>query len=1497
MLAIRILCFVLLTLFSQGVFAQAGASLRINEFLASNSAGILDEDGEAHDWIELFNAGPDTVALAGFGLSDNANDPMKWVFPAVYMAPNSYLLVWCSSKNRSQSSLHTNFNISASGEELMLTHVNGLRLDSIGPLALPTDVSYGRQSDGDVNWAYFNEPTPNGSNTGVLSYQSILQPLQFSHSSGFYSSAFQLSISTVDTGVQIYYTLDGSEPDTAHLGGSTFLYKQLFPENPGDPLGDSLYEQIESFVYHQAIHITDPSLDSNRWSNIAATYYRNANHFPNQPIRKSRVLRAKAFRAGALSLPEQSASFFVDTSLGRSRYELPVVSIIANPRFLHDYHIGLWTPGVDFDAWRDRAPNFPVDPGMPANYNRSGLEHPVHFDYFETQQSQPVLSQQVGLRVHGDWGRALPRKAMRLYARGAYGESNFNHAVFPQQPYQQYKRLLFRNSDWGSTNSRDQIIQTIARDLGFETQAYRPVVLFVNGEYWGLGAQYERYDQHYFARKYQIQEHQIDQLVAQCEVELGDSVHYMAMLDYMAQHHLSDSTAFAQVNTLMDVENFTNYWLANIYAGNEDWPYKNIRYWRKKVPYQPGAGVHDGRWRWLMFDIDWGFDPISRVDHLFIHTSTEAQGSTRPDWSTFVARKLLENPNYEWYFVSRLLDLLNTSFHPGRSVAIVDSFETMLFPYIPEQIHRWNELEWGPQQWLDNMNGMRTFVQHRSDTLYKSIESRFQLQDQLCLRTAVNNIDMGTIQVNSISLPDSVMPNDSTYWAGIYYQQWPIQLVAKPKWGYKFVRWEGLSDSLSAAQKQMFSQDTLVVKAIFAFDSSLLLPRELVHYWHFNELPAGNLDTIWADQSGGKGAYLHYPGSGAGYLDRVNDGSLINAQPGQTAGYALRVRNPADSRALLLKADMRYHRNLKLSYAVTRTNNGAAFQQLDYRTSDSSAWQQLPLIVEVKDSFQLVEIDLGPYAELNHQAQLSIRVRFVGPAAANSSGNNRFDNVRITSHPDLRHLQPIHYWHFNDLANSTLTNVVADASLVGQAQLSYPGTGSGYLDKVSDEGAGIFNLNDEPSGDALRIRNPAATRSLLLQASTKGYHELGLLYNHMRTSNGARYHRIEYFDPRDGLWKMLKDSVEAKLDFNWEHIPLTQLTALEDQDSAQIRFVFFGPNATATSGNQRFDNVLLTGKEALFTYDTAFICSGNFYVWHSDTLFQPGGYRLLKRGQQVDTLLSLVLQHASTYQTTQLASICTGDWFQLPGGDSVDVSGMFIDTLMSSFGCDSVIITDLVVDTLFHWRLAVEICEGDSLQLPDGQWTVDTGTYSGLLSAQGSCDTLWTMRLGYKVQAVQPHISRNLDTLFSSANMGNQWHLNGQPIVGATQSSYRVQQNGSYTVRVDSNGCWSEFSAELNVLNSGMLESGLLQKPFVYPNPATGNMYMQLPEAGQFVGAPQKGMLRISTMQGKLLLEKSFDTAQSLLELDLSALPSSLYLLHVQVGTQHWYLRVVKVDD
>ncbi|MEJ2055467.1 MAG: lamin tail domain-containing protein, partial [Calditrichaceae bacterium] len=182
----------ILIVFHSTINAQ---SARINEFMALNSLTIMDEDGDYSDWIELYNDSPAEVNLDNWSLTDDPDEPQKWLFPNVDLEPGGYLLVFASGKDRimTDRELHTNFKLSGDGEYLGLCDASGKVITEFNP-AYPSQ-KY------DVSFGYFTgeylatlSPTPGEEN--VLSAHSILQRPKLNHPHGMYNEPFDLEITT-----------------------------------------------------------------------------------------------------------------------------------------------------------------------------------------------------------------------------------------------------------------------------------------------------------------------------------------------------------------------------------------------------------------------------------------------------------------------------------------------------------------------------------------------------------------------------------------------------------------------------------------------------------------------------------------------------------------------------------------------------------------------------------------------------------------------------------------------------------------------------------------------------------------------------------------------------------------------------------------------------------------------------------------------------------------------------------------------------------------------------------------------------------------------------------------------------------------------------------------------------------------------------------------------------------------------------------------------------
>ncbi len=187
--------------------------LVISEFMAANTATLADEDGQFSGWIEIHNPTAVAASLAGHFLTDEAANPTKWAFPDLTLAPDGWLVVFASGKDRANPAapLHTSFRLDNQGEYLALVGPGPLLLHAFAP-AFPRqrdDVSYGLLGDDPATARFLATPTPGAANSEAPASPDVVQ---FSLPSAFFAEPFEATLTAPDAGAEIRYTRDGSPP-------------------------------------------------------------------------------------------------------------------------------------------------------------------------------------------------------------------------------------------------------------------------------------------------------------------------------------------------------------------------------------------------------------------------------------------------------------------------------------------------------------------------------------------------------------------------------------------------------------------------------------------------------------------------------------------------------------------------------------------------------------------------------------------------------------------------------------------------------------------------------------------------------------------------------------------------------------------------------------------------------------------------------------------------------------------------------------------------------------------------------------------------------------------------------------------------------------------------------------------------------------------------------------------------------------------------------------
>ena len=767
--------------------------LRINELLASN-AHVNYSPGYRNfsDWIELYNSSGNPINLNGYTLTDNPNNPQKYIINTdLVIEPLNYLILWADAESNGN---HTNFNLDADGEFVGIYTADGNVVDTIFyPIQKP-DISYGRKPNDLNKWIYFSSPTPNRQNSTVgYSELNISEAPKFSQHSGFFSSNIHLVLSS-EPGAEIRYTIDGSEPDQT------------------------------SFLYENPIYVADRTGDPNYFSEIPTNRDPFPWHInwrpPNGEVFKATVIRAKTYHTDKLPSDIITNTYFVHPMISDFYIDIPIISLVSDEKHLFNDATGIYVPGDKNTGVMGSG-----------NYN-SKWTKPANIEYF-TKNKESAFNQECDIRIQGRTSVTCPQKALYIIARKKYGIDVIDYPLFSDSKLRankikQHGRFLLRawGTVWNQGMLNDALGQLSVAKTQLDFQDYYPVIVFINGEYWGLQEVREaNKDPDYYQEHYGINRNNpgVDILrggASQPDVDEGDKTHWNNMFDYLSHNDISLTENYQYIEKLIDVENFIDYVGTSIYFSRFDWPGSNEGYWRPRTD--------GGRWKWILFDMDLAFYniPYDMFEHT-LYGGVENRGPHK----VFV--HLFNNESFKFKFINWFRDRLNSDFKPEIIQALHNKLLNGLYPYLDEHNNRWVPTRGNFKQYT---SFLRNFASERPKYIMAHIKSHFDLDD-LSTITVNRSSNGGIIKLNTIFIDESTNGvDDSPYpWSGNYFIGLPIDLVALPNVGYTFSHWEGdlysESDSIS-----VILDDEISVTAVFK--------PEILHSSLFiNELLADNRDS------------------------------------------------------------------------------------------------------------------------------------------------------------------------------------------------------------------------------------------------------------------------------------------------------------------------------------------------------------------------------------------------------------------------------------------------------------------------------------------------------------------------------------------------------------------------------------------------------------------------------------------------------------------------------
>ncbi|MBW7959846.1 MAG: CotH kinase family protein, partial [Candidatus Promineofilum sp.] len=317
--------------------------------------------------------------------------------------------------------------------------------------------------------------------------------------------------------------------------------------------------------------------------------------------------------------------------------------------------------------------------GIYARWQMRQWERPASMEMYEIDGTR-VVAQDIGIEIHGSKSRERAQKSLEIKARRTYGSKDIPYAFFDDKPIKAYKRLVLRNSGNDSRVLFTDLIQHyIVKDMmDIDYQAGRPVIVLLNGQYWGIYNIREKADEVYPEQNYGLDKDADYDFYTQKAPEVGSTAAWESLRSFVSNNNMSVPANYDYVKSQVDIEEFMNYFIVELYDANADWPNNNIRFWR---------AYDGGKWRWVLYDLDMALQPRDRDGTTFVDFLTSS--SSKYVYQSMLLRRLMQNAEFRSDFAQRFASHINITFDPARVEGFIGLFQSRIAAEMPAHIARW----------------------------------------------------------------------------------------------------------------------------------------------------------------------------------------------------------------------------------------------------------------------------------------------------------------------------------------------------------------------------------------------------------------------------------------------------------------------------------------------------------------------------------------------------------------------------------------------------------------------------------------------------------------------------------------------------------------------------------------------------------------------------------------------------------------------------------------
>lgn len=401
----------------------------------------------------------------------------------------------------------------------------------------------------------------------------------------------------------------------------------------------------------------------------------------NSPIllSKTTVIRAASFERNKKSSNIVTASYIINEN-----HTMPVLS--------------LSMPPVAFKAV--------------TNAPSSNLTMKAHAELYENGKS---FSIGCGFKLFGGQTRFINKKSFALKFKSEYGASTLNYKVFDNRDAVSYDTLVVRSGSQDSAFAmmRDELATSIMDDYGIvDVQAYKPVILYINGDYWGIYFLREKVDDEFIENHYNVDGSDTNIMRVDGNITTGSSNFYRSLVNYINTHDMTKNESYEYVKSKLDIENFIDFWIGELYVTNND--IVNMRFFNNPK-------IDNGKIKMIFYDFDYAFYNYSRD---YLSWMTNANGLGEWGYDNVIIRKLMTNKQFKQDFLNRLSYNMKNVWTDENLLNKYDELYKLLEPEMARNQKRWKQTM---DTWYKETKILKDYIKKRRSYMLNNIKNYFKL--------------------------------------------------------------------------------------------------------------------------------------------------------------------------------------------------------------------------------------------------------------------------------------------------------------------------------------------------------------------------------------------------------------------------------------------------------------------------------------------------------------------------------------------------------------------------------------------------------------------------------------------------------------------------------------------------------------------------------------------------------------------------------------------------